>query len=161
MDDAQQPGARMLRQRGGNLFEGEDVTPGRFDRMDRGAAPFHHVFHPSAEDPIDADDDFITRLDEIGRNAFHARHAGAADGEGERVLCAEDLAEQLARLVHDGDILRVNGPRGWLLVYFGFFLRTEVAAEVCHQPHAAFRRNRANSSQQGGVRQHGEKAQPD
>ena len=108
-------GARVLLERGGDLFEGEDVAPGRFEGMDRGAATLHHVLHPGAEDAVDADDDLVARLDQVGGDAFHARHAGAADGEGERVLRAEDLAQQLAGLVHDGDILRIkvaDGRRG-------------------------------------------------
>ena len=80
--------------------------------MDRGAATLHHVLHPGAEDAVDADDDFVARLDQVGGDALHARHAGAADGEGERVLRAEDLAQQLAGLVHDGDILRVEMADG-------------------------------------------------
>ncbi len=76
--------------------------------MDGRAATFHHVLHARAEDAVDADDHFVAGLDEIGSDAFHARHAGAADGEGERVLRAKDLAEHLAGLVHDGEILRIK-----------------------------------------------------
>ena len=99
-------------ERGGDLLQGEDVAPGRFEGVDGGAAALHHVLHAGAEDAVDADDDFVARLDEIGGDALHARHARAADGEGERVLRAEDLAQQLAGLVHDGDILRVEVAEG-------------------------------------------------
>ena len=81
---------------------------GGFDRVDRGAAAFHHVLHAAAEDAVDADDHFVARLDEIDGDAFHARHAGAADGKGERVLRAENLAQHFAGLVHDGEILRIE-----------------------------------------------------
>src|ERR1035438_2026956 len=108
MDDAQQPGLRVAVERGADLCEGEDVAPRCFDDMDLGAATIHHVLHPGAEDAVDADDDFIARLDQVAGDAFHAGHAGAANGEGERVFGAEDLAQQFAGLVHDGDILGVK-----------------------------------------------------
>ena len=98
----------MLLKRGGDLFEGKDVAPGRFQGMDLGAAAFHHVLHPGPEDAIDADDDFIARLDQVASDAFHARHAGAAHWESERILRAEDLAQEFAGFVHDGDILRIK-----------------------------------------------------
>ena len=93
-------------------FEGEDVAPGDFDGMDRGAAAFHHLFHPCAEEAVDADEDFVARLDQIGGQALHARHAGAAEREGERVLGAEHLPQQFAGLVQDGEILRVEVAEG-------------------------------------------------
>ena len=80
--------------------------------MDGGAATLHHVLHPGAEEAIDADDDFVARLDEVGSEALHAGHAGAAEGEGERVLRAEDLAQQLAGLVQDSEVLRVEVAEG-------------------------------------------------
>ena len=83
-----------------HLVWGEDVPP-RDVHCDQGAAvAFDHIGHAQAEGSIDADDDFISRLDEVAQTGFHASTAGARDRQDQRVLGAEDGAEQGLGLVH-------------------------------------------------------------
>ncbi len=98
----------MRVERGGELFVGESIAPCGLDGVDGSAAAFHHVLHAGAEDTVDADDGFVAGLEEVRGDAFHAGHAGAADGEGEGVLRAEDLAEHGAGFVHDLEVLRIE-----------------------------------------------------
>ena len=102
----------MLVERGRDLFQRKHIAPRGLDGVNRRAAAFHHIFHARAENAVDADDHFIARFDEIGGDAFHSGHAGAADRKGERILRAKHLTQELARLVHDREILRIEVPEG-------------------------------------------------
>ncbi len=79
----------------------EDGSPGGFDFFDDGAAAFGDVDHASAEDAVDADEDFVAGFDEVDEEGFHAGGACAGDGEGHFVLGAEGLAEFGADVIHD------------------------------------------------------------
>ena len=110
VDDAHKLHVRMRGERGGELIERDDVAPRGLHRVDGRAAAFHHVFHARAKDAVHAHDDFVARLDEIGGDTFHPRHAGAADGKSQRVFRLENFAQPRARLIHDREILRIQMP---------------------------------------------------
>ena len=112
VDDADQFDVRMGVERGGDLGGFEGFAPGGFHGVDRGAAAFHDVLHAHAEDAIDADEDFVPGFDEVDRHAFHAGHAGAADGKGEGIRGAQDLPQHVAGRVHDREILRIKMSQG-------------------------------------------------
>jgi hypothetical protein len=96
-----------------DLVERDDVSPRGLHGVDGGTTALHDVLHATAEDAVHADDGFIATFQEIGGDALHASHAGAADGEGEGVFGLKNLPQHLAHLVHDGDVLRVEVPQGW------------------------------------------------
>ena len=52
-----------------------------------------HIDHALAEDAVDADQHAVARFDQVDDARFHAGHAGAADGERQRVLRAKDLPQ--------------------------------------------------------------------
>jgi hypothetical protein len=113
MDDANEGRARMLVKGGGDLLQGDYLAPGGFHCVHPRTTALHRIFHTATKDTVHADNHLIARLNQIGRNALHSRHARATDRESESVCCAEHLAEHFARLIHDGEILWVQMTERW------------------------------------------------
>jgi len=112
MNEAKQPGARVPLEGRANLLQGKHVAPAGFQGMDGCAAALHDLFHPGAKNAVDADDDLVARLNQVHGEALHAGHTRAGNREGKLILGAKNLPQQLAGLVHDGDILRVQVAQG-------------------------------------------------
>jgi hypothetical protein len=55
-----------------------------------------------SEKPVHADDDGITRFDQIDQDRFHSGRAGAGQGEGESIVGVEHLSKQGLCLVENG-----------------------------------------------------------
>src|SRR5688572_26630083 len=104
MNDADQFGFRIGVERSGELSEGERFAPRRLDGVDDGAAALEYIFHACTEHPVDADDNFITWLDQVDGAAFHTGHAGATDRECERVFRLHHFTEHRTGVVHDRQV---------------------------------------------------------
>ena len=71
----------------------EDFSPGHFQFFDRPAATSGDVGHAATEYTIDADEDFVAGLDEVGEDGLHAGGTGSAHDHRHFILGAEDVAE--------------------------------------------------------------------
>ncbi len=78
----------------------EDGAPGGFDFLDDCAAATCDIGHAPAKDAVDTDKHFITRLDKICENRFHASGACAAHGHGHLIFGLEDFLELGTDLIH-------------------------------------------------------------
>ncbi len=81
----------------------EGLTPRGVHPDHLGSETVCHFTHAFTEDTVHPDHDDITGSDHIDERGLHAGRAGAADGEGERVLGPEDPAQAVARLVELGE----------------------------------------------------------
>ena len=108
VDDAEHFYFGMLRQQICHRSRLDRLAPRRFDGVDGRARALHHILHTAAEDAVHAHACFIAWLQQVHHARLHARAAGAADGHGEFVLRAEDLAQKIAHLVHDFQILGIE-----------------------------------------------------
>ena len=86
MDKADELAFGKTIQRPGNLIGRDDLSPGRLHKVHGGPAALHDIRHASAKDPVDTDDDFIPRFDQVDRQTFHSGHASATDRKGEGIL---------------------------------------------------------------------------
>jgi hypothetical protein len=85
-----------------------------------------------AEEAGAADHDLVARLQQVEEAALHPGHAGRADREGHAVLCAEDAAQQVLRLAHHVEELRVEVAQERRR-HHGQHARVHVAGARAHQ----------------------------
>ena len=69
-----------------------------------------HVAHALAEQPVHAHDHHVAGADQIDERGLHAGRAGSAHRQRQRVLGPVHRPQPLARLVEDGQELRVQVP---------------------------------------------------
>ena len=89
-------------------IEVDGGSPLLLDLGDRRAVAAGDVGQAFAEEAVRGRDDDVAGLEQVGHSGLHAGVAGAGEGEGEAVLCAEDLAEHASRVVHDLDEVGVE-----------------------------------------------------
>ena len=89
VDQGGQFGSCAARQPGPHVVRGEDAAPFGFDDDRGSAAAFDHVGHARAENTVDADHHLVAGLHEVDETRFHARAAGAGDGQRQGVLGLE------------------------------------------------------------------------
>ena len=68
------------------------------------------IAHALAEHAVDADHDDVAGADDVDERRLHARRAGAADRQGERVGGAEHGAQPVARLVEQREEVGIEVP---------------------------------------------------
>ena len=86
----------------------DGLSPRDLERDCLAARASHDVGHACAEHAVYAHDHAVARLDQVYQRCLHAGRAGAGHGDGERVLCLEDCAQQSLHLVHDREEFRVQ-----------------------------------------------------
>ena len=79
----------------------EHRSPRRLDFFHHRAAALGDIHHARAEHTIDADENLLSRLDQIDEERLHPRRAGAAHRQRHLIFRAKDLAQLLADLIHD------------------------------------------------------------
>ena len=77
------------------------LAPLVVDAHDLGAVPAGDVDHALAEEAVDGDDDDVAGRDGVDEGGLHAGRPGGRERQGAPVVGAPDVAEQVARLVHD------------------------------------------------------------
>ena len=78
------------------------------DRRDDGAGAFGDVFHPAAENAVDADQHPVARLDQVDDDRLHPGRACSRDRQRQPILGLKHIAEQVLGLVHQGRELGVE-----------------------------------------------------
>ena len=126
-----EPGDRMLVCVNG-VFGGKDLTEGAFDLRHLGTAASCHISHPTAKDPIHADQHPVARLDEIDDARLHPSTAGAADRHRQLVAGLENLPQHRLDFVHHFQKVRVEMPDRWC-PECGEYRRSNVARSRSHQ----------------------------
>jgi len=84
----------------GGLGFAERLAPGFIAAHDLRAVTAAHFGNALAEEAGNEDGEFHARSGEVGNRGFHARAAGAGDGNGERIRGAEQHPQIAARFLH-------------------------------------------------------------
>ena len=103
MDQGDKFGSPAPAQRLLDLRGSEDAAPlgAHLDRA--GAAALGHLDHACAKDAVDPNDDLVSGFNQVGQTGFHARAAGAGDGQGHFVPGLEHKPQQLLGPIHQFD----------------------------------------------------------
>lgn len=83
-----------------DLLRQDRPSPFRLDLDGDAAAPLDDLVHPVSEEAVVADQDFLSRFDEVDECPFHSRGAGARNGERGTVLGPERPVQQALDLPH-------------------------------------------------------------
>ena len=108
MNEREKPGIRMIFQRVLDLAGVDRAPPLLFHHHRDPAAALDVFLHPSPEDAVPADDDFIARLQEIHETGLHPGGSGAGDHHRHFVLRPERVLEELLDLFHHADERRIH-----------------------------------------------------
>ena len=112
MNESHGLGIRIGIQCIGDFLWIDRLAPGVFDDHGCAAEALHVLDHAAAEDPVTADDDLVARLDEIDEASLHADRTRSGNGEGQRVLGLEGIAEENLDLLHHLDESRIEVADG-------------------------------------------------
>jgi len=93
---------------GPRLLDIDRPAPFALDPDRLGSHPESHLVHALAKIAIDADNDLLVRLEEVGHGGLHPGAAGAGDGNGQPVVGLEDVAQQNLDLIHGLDKERIE-----------------------------------------------------
>ena len=83
-------------------------APREFQRIDLGPQPSRHIGHPLSKHPVAQNQDAVAALEQIHKTGFHARRAGAADGQRQRIAGPHDLTQQRLDVFHDRQETRIQ-----------------------------------------------------
>ena len=97
-----------VRMRGGKCLGIDRASPLSLDSHDLGPAARGDIGHPLAEDTVHADDNDVAGVHDIDERCLHARGSSAADRKRQRVGRTEHRSQPVARLVEDGEELRIE-----------------------------------------------------
>ena len=93
----------------------DGLTPLGVNADDFGTMTGSHLAHPLAEDPVDADNDRVTRPHEIDERRLHAGRSSSTERKRQRVGSPEGMPETLIRLIQEGDELQDRGDQAPVL----------------------------------------------
>ena len=127
--DGDDGGVRMGGEEGLGL---DRPPPGRVDAHHLRPRPVRHFTHPFAEDAVHPDHDRVARSHEVHERGFHARRAGAAQGQGQGVRGGENLPEALVGGVEKGQEFGVEVPEDRPRQGLGH-LRVRIGGTRAHQ----------------------------
>ena len=91
-----------------DLVERDRRAPCVFDNHRFAATANDVFFHAATKDAINANQNLIAGLDQIGKTGFHTGRAGRGYRKGQRVFGLISIAQQGFNLVHQLDKLRVQ-----------------------------------------------------
>ena len=108
--DREHAGAGMLAMRVEQALRVDRASPRRLHAHDFGAGPARNLTHALTEHTVDPDDHGVTRLDEIDEAGLHARRAGPAHGQRQRVLGSERDPQPVGDLVEHQEEVGIEMP---------------------------------------------------
>ena len=86
----------------------KDFAPGFFEARHLGALTLAHLGQAVGEVTVGEHRYLGSAFDEVHDGGFHARRAGARDGDGAFVLGAENVAQQVGGVLQDAEEIRVR-----------------------------------------------------
>ena len=108
MDEGQCLGIWIIAQRLFDFIQVDSAPPIILDHHRQGSAALGILFHTPTEDAILANDDLVTRFQQIDEDRFHASRARSRDWYGQLIFGLEGILKQLFHFIHHGDESRVE-----------------------------------------------------